>query len=146
MNLDVALVPHGQLTRVIPTITQHLVKSELWTGGRASIDDIVGFLYQGRMNLWLVYEPTSFESYGYVITEVKDYPKSKMLVCQYTAGRTNHMRYVEDKIHAILESFARDAGCAGIEFYGRPGWQPHARKHGYQSKAIVYEKFFGGES
>lgn len=140
MNLDVALVPHGNLTRVIPTLVQHLAKSELWTGGRASVDDIVGFLYSGRMNLWLVYEPSSRESYGYVITEVKDYPQCKRLVVQYCAGHANHMRYVEDRMHFILESFARDAGCTGIEFFGRPGWAPYARKFGYTKHSVVYEK------
>jgi hypothetical protein len=54
----------------------------------------------------------------------------------------NHMRYVEDSMHEKADRIARDAGCAGIEFFGRPGWEPHVKKRGYTVKTVVFEKFF----
>lgn len=143
MKLHVTLVPVGRLGFLIPELLQYLQKSEHWTMGRANIDDILRFLLTGQMHLWAVYDPETKQIYGYNITEVKEYPQCKMLVVQYSAGEPNHMQYVENEMHHVLESFAKDAGCVGIEAFGRPGWEPHLKKHGFTVKTVVYEKFFG---
>jgi hypothetical protein len=127
---------------MVSPLIKYLQKSEDWTKGRSSIDDIVRFVLTGQMQLWVVYEPESQEIYGYVITEIKQYPQSKMFVIQYCAMESNHMKYVEDVMHETADRFARDAGCSGIEFFGRPGWEPHVKKRGYTVKTVVFEKFF----
>jgi len=142
MNLAIALIPYGQLAYVVPGLMPYLEKSKAWTKGRANIDDIIGFLYSGKMSLWLVYDD-ELAGHGYVITEVKQYPRCKMLTIQYCAGEPNEMKYVEDKMYETLESFAKDAGCIGIEFFGRPGWGAHTKKRGYDVQTVVYERFFG---
>lgn len=142
MNLEFALVPYGHISYVIPTLIKYLEKSEYWTNGRAEVDDIVKFVLTGQMQLWLVFNPEDKAAYGYVITEIKQYPQKKMLTVQYCAGESNHMRYVGDKIFEILDRYSVDAGCTGIEFFGRPGWSPYAKKHGYTTKTVVYEKNF----
>ena len=65
-----------------------------------------------------------------------------MFVIQYCAMDPNHMKYVEANMHAKADLFAKNTGCAGIEFFGRPGWEPHVRKHGYTVKTVVFEKHF----
>jgi hypothetical protein len=142
MNLRVSYMPHGILYKVIPQLTEYLLKSEAWTAGRTTVDDIVGFVYSGRMMLWGVYDPETLKIYGYVITELKDYPRCKMLVLQYCAGEPNHMKYAEEEMLAVLERFAKENNCAGIEFFGRPGWSALAKKRGYTTKTVVYEKHF----
>jgi hypothetical protein len=127
---------------VIPSIMPYLAKSELWTNGRAGIDDILGFLYTGRMSLWLVYDE-NLVGRAFVITEIKAYPRCKLLVIQYCAGEPHHMKFVEEKMHDTLESYAEAADCAGIEFFGRPGWGAHVKKRGYDVQTVVYQKFFG---
>jgi hypothetical protein len=142
MNLSISLVPYGQISYMVSPLIKYLQKSEDWTKGRSSVDDIVRFVLTGQMQLWVVYEPESQEIYGYVITEIKQYPQSKMFVIQYCAMEPNHMKHVEDVMHETADRFARDAGCAGIEFFGRPGWEPHVKKRGYTVKTVVFEKFF----
>lgn len=142
MNLSISLVPYGQISYMVSPLIKYLQKSEDWAKGRSSIDDIVRFVLTGQMQLWVVYEPESQEIYGYVITEIKQYPQSKMFVIQYCAMESNHMKYVEDVMHETADRFARDAGCSGIEFFGRPGWEPHVKKRGYTVKTVVFEKFF----
>lgn len=141
MNLRVSFIPHGMLHKVIPQLTEYLEKSEAWTGGRATIDDIIGFVYSGRMLLWAGYDPETLKIYGYVITEFKSYPRCKMLVVQYCAGEPNHMKYVEDEMYAVLEKVAKENNCDGIEVFGRAGWSRYMKKHGYERQAVVYEKF-----
>lgn len=144
MNIDIKLVGPGQLTQFIPDLHRYLRKSEAWTRGRASVDDIVRFLYIGQMSLWIAVD--NLHVYGYVITEIKQYPKAKFLVLQYAAGQPNHMKLFDTQMHEVLEKFAKDAGCSGIEYFGRAGWRKDARKHGYISESVMYEKYFGDES
>lgn len=142
MNLDFTLVKYGQVSYVIPALIKYLQKSEFWSGGRATVDDIVRFVMNGQMQLWAVFNPQDDQIYGFVITEIKPYPQKTMLVVQYCAGESNYMQYGEDVIFSILDKFAVDAGCKGIEFFGRPGWEPHVKKRGYTKKTVVYEKHF----
>jgi len=142
MTFEVTLIPYGQLSYTLPILIHNLQKSELWTKGRANIDDIVRFLYTQYMQLWAVHNPETEEVWGYVLTEIKQYPKCKMLVFQYSAGDEGVLNNAGDKVFAELEKFAKSEGCQGIEFFGRPGWRNHARKHGCKSETVVYEKFF----
>jgi hypothetical protein len=142
MNLKITLVPVGELHPLIPALVPYLGKSEFWSHGRAVIDDILGFLFSGRMQLWVAYNPETHAIFGYVITEIKDYSRCKMFVVQYCACEPDHMKFVEEEMFTTLEAAAKSVGCKGIEFFGRPGWGPHAKKHGYMTKTVVYEKHF----
>ena len=94
------------------------------------------------MQLWVVFSSEEQVIYGYVITEIKPYPNCKMLVVQYCAGEDNHMQFVEDKMYALLDKFAVDMQCAGIELIGRPGWGKHVKKRGFEVQSVMYQKFF----
>ena len=138
--MDITFVPVGAVAGVIPALLPYLQESAERSRGRATVDDILRMVLNGQMQLWVVYEGNTI--YGHVITEEKQYPRCKMLVCQYCAGEPNHMHYVEDKMYAILEDVAQKAGCAGVEFVGRPGWKKSATEHGFDVQSVVFQKFF----
>ena len=142
MNLDISLVPYGKIAYVIPSLIRYLNESESWALGRANIDDLVRFALTGQMQLWAVYDEETNEMHGFLMTEIKSYPQKKMFVIQYCAMTSNHMKHIEDKMHETADKFAKDMGCHGIEFFGRPGWEPHVKKRGYTVKTVVYEKHF----
>jgi hypothetical protein len=144
MAYTISIIPYGQISYVIPALTDSLRKSEVWTKSRACVDDIVKFVLTGQMQLWLIFDPETNATPGYFITEVKQYPQVKMLVVQYCAAEIGMLNEVFEDSMNILERFAKDAECIGIEFFGRPGWGPHAKKHGYMTKTVVYEKYFSG--
>ena len=83
MNLEISLVPIGNIASVIPGLLPHLAKSEVWARGRCSVDHILRFVLNGQMQLWVVFSAEEQLVYGHVITEVKPYPNYKMLVVQY---------------------------------------------------------------
>jgi len=139
-----SLVPPGMVSSVIPALLPYLAESEKWSKGRASVDDILRFVLTGQMQLWVVHEENTI--YGHVVTEIKEYPRCKMLVVQYCAGESNHMQYVDDEIFDLLDRFAKDAGCTGIEFVGRPGWRKQAEKYGFEVRSVMYQKFFKEET
>jgi hypothetical protein len=132
------------VSSVIPALLPYLAESEKWSKGRASVDDILRFVLNQQMQLWVVHEENTI--YGHVITEIKEYPRCKMLVVQYCAGESNHMQYVDDEIFDLLDRFAKDAGCTGIEFVGRPGWRKQAEKYGFEVRSVMYQKFFKEET
>lgn len=142
MTHEFSFVPYGVLYRFIPALTPNLAKSEFWTHGKASIDDIIRFLYTGQMTLWVLYDADPIAVSVYVITEIKTYPQARMLVFQYCAGDYGALANAGDLIFTALEQYARHTGCSGIEFFGRPGWGPYAKKHGCTVKTVVYEKYF----
>jgi hypothetical protein len=132
------------VSSVIPALLPYLAESEKWSKGRASVDDILRFVLNQQMQLWVVHEENTI--YGHVVTEIKEYPRCKMLVVQYCAGESNHMQYVDDEIFDLLDRFAKDAGCTGIEFVGRPGWRKQAEKYGFEVRSVMYQKFFKEET
>lgn len=142
--MRMSLIPPGTVAGVIPSLLPYLVKSQEWTRGRATVDDILRFVLNGQMQLWVGHDDN--EIYGHVITEVKNYPQCKMLVVQYCAGEPNHMQYVDEEMFDLLDRFAKDAGCSGIEFVGRPGWRKQAGKYGFEVQSVMYQKFFKEET
>jgi hypothetical protein len=52
------------------------------------------------------------------------------------------MDVISDRMHATAEQFAKAAGCAGVEFVGRPGWRKTANEYGYAVQSVTYQKFF----
>ena len=131
------------VAQTIPGLLPLLTKSQEWTRGRATVDDILRFVFNGQMQLWIGHEEGKI--YGHVITEVKDYPRRRMLVVQYCAMQTGTLEEVEDHMQDLASRFAKDAGCAGIEFIGRPGWRNTANKYGYTTQSVTYQKFFKDE-
>lgn len=138
MKIDI--VPISKLLSVLPTLAPYLEESAKWTRGRAIPEDIFRFLLNGQMLLLAVHDKGTV--YGHVICEVKAYPQCKMLTVQYCAGKSHHMQFIEDEMYALLDDLARQAGAAGVEFVGRPGWGKSAKAHGYEAQSVTYQKFF----
>jgi len=138
--MKISVVRVSQLLSVIPALMPYLEESAKWSRGRAIPEDIVRFLLNGQMLLLSVHDDDSI--YGHVICEVKAYPQCKMLTVQYCAGEPHHMEFVEDEMYALLDNLATQAGAAGIEFVGRPGWKKSAQSHGYEVQSVTYQKFF----
>lgn len=138
--MKISLVPVGQLAGAIPAVLPFLQESVTWARGRINADDLIRFLVNGNMQLWVVHKDAV--AHGHVITEIKQYPQCKMLTIQYCAMDAGTLAQIEDEMQHVAAQFAADAGCAGIEFVGRPGWRDTAKKYGYSVQSVMYQKFF----
>lgn len=138
--MNISLVPAGQIAAAVPAVLPYLQESADWTRGRSNADDILRFVIGGQMQLWVVHD--SGVAMGHIITEVKQYPRCKMLTIQYCAMVPGTMEDVEENMQELAEGAALSAGCAGIEFVGRPGWRQTAQKYGYEVQSVMYQKFF----
>ena len=138
--MNVSLVPYGAVAGLVPALMPFLAESERWTRGRAKVDDLLRFVLNGQMQLWAVHDENHV--HGHIITEIKQYPQCKMFSVQYCAIQPGLMEAVEEEMQTKAAQFAKDAGCAGIEFVGRPGWRKTANKYGYEVQSVMYQKFF----
>ena len=138
--MEISLVPPGQVALVVPALLPFLQQSQHWSRGRVTVDDILRFVLNGQMQLWVVHNDRT--AMGHIVTEVKQYPQCKMLAVPYCAIEPGSLQEVDAVMHETAERFAKSAGCAGIEFVGRPGWRKTANKHGYAVQSVMYQKFF----
>lgn len=141
MNLEISLVPYGQLTAVLHAAASYLEEAAARTKGRCIVDDIVRLFFTGQYTLWIVFAPDAKAVHGCFVTEVVQYPQCKVLTVQHAAVDSQHMLYIEDKMQATCAKYAADAGCASVTFVGRPGWKRHAEKYGYTAQSVAYTKF-----
>lgn len=138
--MKITLVPVGEVAGIVPAVLPFIRESEQWARGRVTADDLFRFILNGTMHLWVVHEDNVV--YGHVMTEIKQYPQCKMLTVQYCAMVPGTLEQIEDEMQDVAARFAQDAGCAGIEFVGRPGWRDTAKKYGYEVQSVMYQKFF----
>lgn len=141
MSQHVYIVGHGDVVAIVPTILPWLQKMAAWTRGRRTVDDIVTRVLNLESNLWVTLgeelRPT-----GALVTKIEAYPRMRMLQVLHCAGEPGHMEAVADEVYEALDKFAKFNHCAGVEFIGRPGWEPHVRKRGYEVRSVTYQKFF----
>ena len=137
--MKISFIPSGQVAGVIPALLPFLNESAQWSRGRVTADDILSFVLSGRMYLWAVHEGDT--AHGHVVTEVKEYPRCKMLVIQYCAMTPGTLEKINAEMQHVALQVAKSTGCAGIEFVGRPGWKQTAKEYGYTVQSVVYQKF-----
>lgn len=138
--MNISLVPYGQITALVASTLQHIQVCSNLSNGRSSVDDIVRFLLTGRTHLWVIHDAEGI--HGIIITEITEYPQKKLLTMQYCSMETGVLEVISEYMHTLMEQFAKDSGCAGVEYIGRAGWRATARKHGYNDSIVMYQKFF----
>ena len=99
-----------------------------------SIKDILYGLSNDRMQLFISWHDNKVESA--VVTEIAQYPKSKVLR-YFLAGGTNLENWLEE-IQAVIEKFAKKENCTHLEVAGRKGWVRKLK--GFRVKAYLLNK------
>jgi hypothetical protein len=133
--MNILLINKDDYTKVFPKIESFLELAANYTYGRFSANDIKTDLLTKQQQLWIAYD--SNEVYGFVVTEVISYPRLKVLIMHFTAGKK--LLKWKDLMLSDLQDFAKSNGCKTIESYGRPGWAKIFKNDGYKQQFIFYE-------
>jgi len=142
MKLNISLVPYGLLSASLAKLGKYLEIAAKLTAGRCCVDDLVRLFITGQFSLWVVYDTEGNDLYGFFALEVKQYPQRKLLCIQHCVIEPNHMSALEQRMEDIATRYAKDNGCSGVEFVGRPGWRKYAKRGKYHSQSVVYQRFF----
>lgn len=134
-NLQVSLVPVEYIESVWPSISTYVDSLVEYTYGRFTTDDIKYGVLNMPQQLWIAFDES--EVYGFVVTEIYQYPRKKVLTMHFTGGQK--LPLWKEPMLNLLKQFGRDNECSVIESYGRPGWERVFKDDGYKKQFILYE-------
>lgn len=80
--------------------------------------DLLHLAMAGRIGIWVCETDAGIEAA--VATEVKQYPRRRVLEIMFTGGR-NMAAWLRPLVRAI-DQHARETGCSHVATVGRPGW------------------------
>jgi len=110
-------------------------KAAKYTYGRYTVDDIYDSIKEHGYQLWVAYEDETI--LGAVATQFITYPKRKVLSMTFCGGTQLHQW--KDPMLALLQRFAADMSCDGIEATARKGWAKIFKSDGYKECWVTFE-------
>ena len=142
--LEMSMVPPNLLGHAWKK-SEHLIgKLKRVSHGRFEGHDILHEMYSGKQQMWCIWEgdKEDFPIIGVVITEVLQYPQKKLLCIQYCTGaRLNEWK---SDILDLLDRWAKECECDGLELTGRKGWVRELKPDGWNEEYVILTKYFDG--
>jgi len=133
--IEVSMVPTQYVDSCWKQIEPFMEGAARYTYGRYTSDDIYNCIEDGSHQLWVAYEGSEFK--GAVATNILIYPKRKLLSMVFCGGiKLNEWK---KPMLILLQRFAKDMGCDGIESVGRRGWEKVFKDDGYKALWVTYE-------
>lgn len=126
--------------RIWGTVAAMLEPAVQRLAGRYLLDDVLQELRQQKTSLWVAFDDESQEVIGAVVFRVAEYPRRRLGRIEYVAG--TQMKKWGVAMLDVLERYARDYECSGIESGGRLGWQRLGKAHGFRPTSVSIEKDF----
>ena len=133
--MNISLIPASLLPEVWPKIERYVDGAAKYTFGRFNTEDIKKDLLEKDQQLWIAFDDKGI--YGFVVTEVIVYPRTKSLAMHFTGGE--RLTKWKDKMLKVLQKFASDCGCDIIESHGRKGWEHIFKDDGFKWRFMFYE-------
>lgn len=113
-----SMVPHEHVKEVWPQVKEYLEDAAKYTYGRYEADDIYESIIDQDHTLWVAFDKEGTK--GAVVTNFVFYPRKKYLVMAFCGGV--QLDQWKDQMLKLLQHFAHDTYCDGVESTGRPGW------------------------
>ena len=133
--IQVSMVPVEYIDSCWKEIAPYMEKAANYTYGRYTCDDIYDSVKEHDYQLWVAFDEGKIK--GAVVTNVMVYPKRKIL-CMTFCGGVN-LKEWKDPMLALLQKFAFDIGCDGIEATARKGWAKIFENDGYNQHWVTFE-------
>ena len=134
--MRVSLITSEHVDNVWPEVEPHMERAAEYTYGRFTVDDILDSIKQYDYQLWIAFD-TDARILGAVVTRFIQYPRKKYLDLTFIGG--NEAITWKDPMLKMLQHWAYDNECDGIESSGRTGWSRALRKDGYKMLWQTYE-------
>jgi len=136
--MDVYLVPPEYVRQVYPNIDEFMDRLVPTTHGRFDKVDILHDMLTAKEHLWVVVKEDQETIVGIILTEITVYPRKRMLSIQYAAGDELDKWMIEAL--RVLENWAVDNECTGMEITGRRGWVKKLKLHEWEEEFVVVKK------
>lgn len=133
--IKVSMVPPEHVMECWEHVKEHLAGAIQYTYGRFELDDILTSITDYDHQLWVAFDDE--RDYGAVVTNFVVYPRKKYVNLAFVGGVEGH-RWKGPMLE-LLQHWAYDNDCDGIESIGRPGWAKIFKNDGYKQIGCVYE-------
>lgn len=134
--IQASIVPKEHVDAVWKDVEGYLKGAADYTYGRFDVDDIYDSIVQYDSDLWIAFEVDG-DILGAVVTRFVDYPRKRFLSMDFTGGV--QLKKWKQEMLELLQKWAYDNYCEGIESAGRPGWGRIFSKDGYKLVFHTYE-------
>lgn len=133
--MKVSMVPREYVPDTWADVQGHLVKAAHYTFGRYTVDDIYDSIMDYDHTLWIAFDEEGIK--GAVVTMFTTYPRKKFLNMVFTGGI--ELSKWKEPMLKLLQHWAFDNNCDGIESTGRPGWAKIFKGDGHRVVWHTYE-------
>lgn len=133
--MQVSAVPVEYVKEVWPDIKEYMQGAADYTYGRYDVDDILESITDYDHVLWIAFNEEGIK--GAVVTSFVDYPRKRMLCMQFCGGV--EVTDWQAPMLELLQRWAKDNDCDGIESTGRMGWSKVFKSDGYKPLWQTYE-------
>lgn len=130
-------VPHSSVGDIWFEVKPMLEKGIAHGDGELHIDDLLKFLLERTMQLWVLYNESEGQISMAGVTEIVNYPRTK--VCRAVVLGGDGVDMWIQHISGI-EEWAKSMNCDKVEAYGRRGLAKKMEQIGYQNKYVVIRK------
>ena len=125
----ISLVPSEHVLDVWPAVADYIQNALEYTRGRYELEDVLERVENGEFLLWIAFDGERIK--GCVITDMMQYPRKKFLGCPFVTG--DEFASWKQPMFEMLQRFARDNDCEGLEATARPGWSRVFKDDGYEA-------------
>lgn len=135
-EIKATLIPRDHVLAIWPYVEPFMEKAAEYTYGRYTADDILTTITDYDHDLWVAFE-TIDKLLGAVVTSFRYYPQKKYLDLTFVGGDAGFTW--KDPMLKVLQHWAYDNDCDGIESSGRQGWAKVFKNDGYTMLWQTYE-------
>jgi hypothetical protein len=125
--MQCTMVPRQYVNEVWSQVSGYLEGAAQYTYGRYDLDDIYDAVMDYDHTLWIAFTEQGIK--GAVVTNFSHYPKKKYLVMLFCGGV--ELDQWKDPMLKLLQHFAHDTNCNGVEATARLGWTKIFRDDGH---------------
>jgi len=140
-DIHISLVPPEHVPAAWESVEPFMERAVEMTNGRYAIEDIYDALMHRNHNLWIVF--TGNRVLGSMVTAIRQYPRKTYLELSFIGGDEG-MEW-KDQMLDILQRWAYDNNCNGIESCARLGWAKIFKDDGYRPMWQMFELPMGEE-
>ena len=139
--MQVSAVPAEYVKQVWPDVKEYLQGAADYTHGRYEVEDILDSITDYDHTLWIAFTEEGIK--GAVVTNFIDYPRKRMLCMSFCGGV--QLENWKDPMLQLLQRWAKDNECDGIEATARLGWSKIFKSDGHKSLWQTFELPLGAE-
>ncbi|MFZ9615177.1 MAG: hypothetical protein ACO3AG_00735 [Fluviibacter sp.] len=140
-DIRISLVPYDRTMETWGAVEHFMEAAAEATYGRYTKENILEAILHHDYNLWVVFNDERL--FGALVTALKLYPQKKMLELSFIGGEEGPTW--KDKMLDLMQRWAYDNNCDGIEACARFGWAKIFKDDGYRPLWQTFELPMGAE-